>query len=370
MRAYAIAQQPERVFGANECIRLKWTAIEIDVVGGGVTAPRGIWPQAFTRESSVKRRTSPRRLREAVHCAATYTTNRVKAAPSWSPRNTSRSEAAAGDRRQQRQRQRLHTARGAWHDRRRMVDQPPRELGVAPEQVMSHRRASSACRCPGQDRAGDRAGGSGSQRSGARRRSYGHHDDRHPAQRDGARWRVTASGFASAAWPKVGDDPPQHGDDACLYHDRCRRRRGRYLERHSKRRCENRFNMISVDGDTSTNDMAVVLANGASEAQGRAGHAAWPNSLLRALRTTSAFNLQDDRARRRRCDQVDRGEGERGKELTRMPGWPSGRSRLLARQDGGLRRGRQLGQDPCAAGYSGADSILRRPRSTGRREGL
>jgi glutamate N-acetyltransferase/amino-acid N-acetyltransferase len=62
----------------------------------------------------------------------------------------------------------------------------------------------------------------------------------------------------------VGDDPPQHGYHAGLCHLRCHR-----IAPPSGKTCcadaaDRSFNQITVDGDTSTNDTLIALANGES----------------------------------------------------------------------------------------------------------
>ena len=56
---------------------------------------------------------------------------------------------------------------------------------------------------------------------------------------------------------------PQHGDHAGLRHDR-RRIPPAVLRGMLTRSGERSYNRLSVDGDTSTNDTLVLLANGAS----------------------------------------------------------------------------------------------------------
>ena len=57
-------------------------------------------------------------------------------------------------------------------------------------------------------------------------------------------------------------DPPQHGHHAVLRHHRLRHHPGAALRGRSARWSPRTFNRVTVDGDTSTNDMCAVLANG------------------------------------------------------------------------------------------------------------
>ncbi len=50
--------------------------------------------------------------------------------------------------------------------------------------------------------------------------------------------------------------------DACIYHNRCRNYKKEALQKALSEDVEDTYNMISVDGDTSTNDTAILLANG------------------------------------------------------------------------------------------------------------
>ena len=61
---------------------------------------------------------------------------------------------------------------------------------------------------------------------------------------------------------RLRHDPSQHGHHALLCHHRCSHLRRRFCKRRSAEVVDDTFNMVSVDGDTSTNDMLSVLANG------------------------------------------------------------------------------------------------------------
>ena len=92
-----------------------------------------------------------------------------------------------------------------------------------------------------------------------------HHDHRHPPE--GGRWsssRWAATPRASAAMAKgAGMIAPQHGHHARVLHHRRRRRARACSQRALREAVGASLNRITVDGDTSTNDMAVVLASGA-----------------------------------------------------------------------------------------------------------
>ena len=62
----------------------------------------------------------------------------------------------------------------------------------------------------------------------------------------------------------LGDDPPRARDDARGAHDRLSARTGEAASTSSRPAVEPSFNAISVDGEPSTNDCVILLANGAS----------------------------------------------------------------------------------------------------------
>ena len=116
------------------------------------------------------------------------------------------------------------------------------------------------------------------------------------------------------------------------------------------------LNRITVDGDTSTNDCAVVLASGASGAAPIDGHGADYDAFARRS-TEAARQLAEMLVRDGEGVDADRRGARRGRAHAgrRRPHRPH-RGRVPARQDGAPRRRPQLG--PHARG--------RRPRRSRR----
>lgn len=113
------------------------------------------------------------------------------------------------------------------------------------------------------------------------------------------------------------------------------------------------FNMISVDGDTSTNDTCILLANGASGVRFEEDDAAWP-LFQQALAEVTQYLA---------CAIVADGEGAERTMRVEVRGAPSREdARVAARAiaASSLVKAALHGADPnwgrilCAAGYSGA----------------
>jgi glutamate N-acetyltransferase / amino-acid N-acetyltransferase len=128
-----------------------------------------------------------------------------------------------------------------------------------------------------------------------------------------------------------------------------------FLAEALRRSVERSFNMVTVDGDTSTNDTAAVLANGqAGNAPIEAGTTA-AGAFQEGLNRVTAYLAQ----------QIARdGEGASKFVEVRVSGARNeGDARLAARAIAGssLTKAAVYGSDPnwgrilCAAGYSGAD---------------
>ena len=137
------------------------------------------------------------------------------------------------------------------------------------------------------------------------------------------------------------DDPPGAGDDARRRHDRLPARAGASRTRSSARPSTRRFNRISVDGECSTNDAVVLLANGASDVASR--DAASDEAFARALEDVCASLARQI---------VEDGEGATVLLEVHVTqcflGGGSGRDRetdrhLAARQDGRVRPRPELG---------------------------
>ena len=123
------------------------------------------------------------------------------------------------------------------------------------------------------------------------------------------------------------------------------------------------LNRITVDGDTSTNDMAVILASGACRRAGdpRARAATTTRSATRS-REAARDARRDDRARRRGRDAHRRG-ARRGRARSEDDADRIARADrgVAAREDGAARRRSELGPHP------GRGGPLGRRRSTSSR---
>ena len=118
------------------------------------------------------------------------------------------------------------------------------------------------------------------------------------------------------------DDPSEHGDAARFVATDAASTPGA-RRRLLAARPATSFNAISVDGDTSTNDTLLVLANGASGVRPRR-----PTARVRgALRCGLPRSGADDRGRRRRRDEGLRGARHRCRVRRRRAARPRGRSR-------------------------------------------
>ena len=95
---------------------------------------------------------------------------------------------------------------------------------------------------------------------------HGHHDHRHAAQAGdahgaGGRPPGTLHGHRQGC----GHDPPQHGDHAQRHRHRRLGQRSRCCRQALLSAVNVSFNRISIDGDTSTNDTVLLLANGLAD---------------------------------------------------------------------------------------------------------
>jgi glutamate N-acetyltransferase/amino-acid N-acetyltransferase len=165
--------------------------------------------------------------------------------------------------------------------------------------------------------------------------------------------RITVAGMAKGAAmiaPHMATMLAFVGTDAAV--------EPRYLQRALSAAVEDSFNMIVVDGDMSTNDTTLLLANGA----------AWPDSLP-ALDGTQAACAAFEAALRSVCLRLAQAMARDGEGATkfievRVDGAASvDDARKAARAIAGsnLTKAAVLGADPnwgriaCAAGYSGAE---------------
>ena len=101
-------------------------------------------------------------------------------------------------------------------------------------------------------------------------------------------------------------DPSQYGDYARLHHDRLRHLSRNAPEGTFNRRCANTFNMVSVDGDTSTNDMVTVLANGLAGNRGDHRRGRGLHRLHAGAQYRDRLPLPLHRGRRRGRDKAAR----------------------------------------------------------------
>jgi len=124
---------------------------------------------------------------------------------------------------------------------------------------------------------------------------------------------------------------------------------------------ERTFNMISVDGDTSTNDMAIVLANGASGVRIEAGAESERKfrSALLFVCTELAKMIARDGEGATKLIEV-RVKGARSVEDARLCVRAITRSPLVKTAVYG--EDANWGRILCAAGYSGAELVLERAR--------
>ena len=110
-----------------------------------------------------------------------------------------------------------------------------------------------------------------------------------------------------------------------------------------RRRSSESFNAISVDGECSTNDAVVLLANGASAPRGTT-----PPSPTRCTRSApTSPSRSSPTARARPCSPRSRSPAPRG---TRGAGDRPAHRDLATRQDRALRTRRELGPRVAAAG--------------------
>ena len=127
-----------------------------------------------------------------------------------------------------------------------------------------HRRHRPAARPSRPSRTGHAAAGRRARRQRAPIGGRSHHDHRHQAARRSP-WSsplggktCTIGGIAKGS----GMIHPNMATMLVLSDHRLRHQPPRCCTRRSPATCSDTFNMVSVDGDTSTNDMVAVLANG------------------------------------------------------------------------------------------------------------
>ena len=194
---------------------------------------------------------------------------------------------------------------------------------------------------------------------GGARRGRGDHDHRHARRR---RRSSPRDGFIVGGMAKgSGMIHPDLATMLAVRHDRLPARAGRGRRACSGRRSSESFNAISVDGEPSTNDAVILLANGAS---GVARTPATDAAFARRARARRARDLarqivaDGEGDHRARGDHGHRRRRRRAGEGDRAPDRD-----LAARQDRALRPRRELG--PRARGRRlGAVERRLRGRST------
>jgi len=333
--------------------------VEINVVGGGVTAPQGF--RAAGIHTGVKRQRKDLSLvvsdRDCT-CAGTYTTNRVKAAPLLLTKkhvdlnqtvraivaNSGNANACNGPR--------------GMADAVAMVEQTASVLGIAPEQVLIASTGVIGVPLaldkilPGIERASQALSPDG----GADAALGIMTTDTVPKE-----VAVKCNGFTLGAMAKGSGmiHPNMATMLAFITTDASVERP--LLEAALKDAVAKSFNMISVDGDTSTNDMVLVLANGAS------GVSIEPNTpeeqkfrqALDYVCITLAKMIARDGEGATKLIEV-RARGAKTVDDARLAVRAITTSQLVKTAIFG--EDANWGRILCAAGYSGADLVLEHVR--------
>lgn len=333
--------------------------VEINVVGGGVTAPQGF--RAAGIHTGVKRQKKDLSLvvsdRDCT-CAGTYTTNRVKAAPLLLTKkhvdlnqtvraivaNSGNANACNGPR--------------GMADAVAMVEQTASVLGIAPEQVLVASTGVIGVPLaldkilPGIERASQALSPDG----GADAALGIMTTDTVPKE-----VAVKCNGFTLGAMAK-GSGMIHPNMATMLAFITTDASVGRpLLEAALKDAVAKSFNMISVDGDTSTNDMVLVLANGAS------GVSIEPNTpeeqkfrqALDYVCITLAKMIARDGEGATKLIEV-RARGAKTVDDARLAVRAITTSQLVKTAIFG--EDANWGRILCAAGYSGADLVLEHVR--------
>lgn len=328
----------------------------IDAIEGGVTAPRGFLAAGV--HAGIKRQKKDIALvysERPCTAAATYTTNRVKAAPLLVTQehlrhdsiraivvNSGNANACTGQR--------------GIEDARRMAAICARELGIEPHQVVVASTGVIGVPLPldkieagiiqakeALSPAGGHDAALGIMTTDTRTKEIAF-----LCECDGVRFRIGGMAKGSGMiHPNMATMLAFITTDAAVPKE--------FLQREMKQAVDATFNMITVDGDTSTNDMAVVLANGAEE----------------AARIEPGTPLADlfSKALRRTCVELAKmiaadGEGATKLIEVRVKRAKTERDARLAAKaiaNSSLVKTAVYGEDAnwgrilCAVGYSGAD---------------
>ena len=333
--------------------------VEIEVVSGGVTAPAGF--RAAGVHSGVKRQKKDLSLivsdRDAA-CAGTYTTNRVKAAPLLVTKkhvelrrpvravvvNSGNANACNGPQ--------------GMEDALAMVNKTASVLGVEPEQVLVASTGVIGVPLaldkilPGIEQAASQlsAAGAGDAAFGIMT------TDTVPKE-----IAVRCGGFSIGAMAKGSGMIHPNMATMLAFITTDAEVAWPLLEASLKEAVAKSFNMISVDGDTSTNDMVLVLANGASGVKVEPGtkEEARFSRALEYVCTELAKMIVRDGEGATKLIEV-RVRGARSVEDARLAVRAITRSPLVKTAIFG--EDANWGRILCAAGYSGAELVLENVR--------
>lgn len=336
------------------------TAVEtnqaIRPIAGGITAPKGF--VAAGVHAGIKRQKKDIALvfsERPCSAAATFTTNRVKAAPLLVTKehveggpvraivvNSGNANACTGEQ--------------GLADARRMAAVCAEKLGIRPEEVVVASTGVIGVLLPmDKIEAGIAQAAAALSVSGAHDAALGiMTTDTRPkevavvCECDGVQFRIGAMAKGSGMiHPNMATMLAFITTDAAVERE--------FLQERLKAAVDVSFNMITVDGDTSTNDMAVVLANGAAP-----GAAIKPGTPIAEVFSEALTRVCIELAKMIAAD----GEGATKLIEVRVKGAKSNRdARLAVKAVAGssLVKTAVYGEDAnwgrilCAVGYSGAD---------------
>ena len=242
----------------------------MDQIKGGVTAAKGFHAGGRSSAgSNIRIGWTWRLLYSKNPCAVagTFTTNIVKAAPvKWDQRvvyetnRRRRSSSMRGSPTPVRDRRAWSIV--ARRRRKRAVLKCAGGSGACGVHRSDRYAASHRAHLRGDRRACGRAyGGLG----GRTRGGAGDHDDRHPSEGGGCHGGARRQdGDSRRDVQGVWHDPSEYVYDAELCHNG-RSDYAEALQEALRADVEDTYNMVSVDGDTSTNDTCLLLANGMAE---------------------------------------------------------------------------------------------------------
>ena len=247
------------------------TVQTIETIGGGVATPQGF--RAAGVSAGIKAKPGALDLALLVSdqpatAAAVFTTNLAQAAPVIVSREhlSPIGRGRAGNRRQQRVRQRLHRRGRASRraDDGRRHGAPGRLPGRAGARRVDRRHWRRAP--DGQDPERDcrrRSTPLGAEQGSLAAQAI-MTTDPFPKGSGGSRQHRRPRDHDRRHGQRLGHDRADDGDDARVRDDRCGVSPRPLLERALREVVNDTFNAITVDGECSTNDCVMILANGAS----------------------------------------------------------------------------------------------------------